>query len=175
MKFLEAASTIAVPLIICLFSFFLIKLKKDGIPLFLEGARDGIKTTIELLPALVMIVVGVKMLTASGAADFFAGLISSATDALGIPSSLLPLLLTRPFSGSASMASFNQLMAKEGADSFPAFCASVIMGSSDTIVYIIGVYFSSVGVTKSRYALPAAFSVMIFCVFFACFLGRIFY
>jgi len=62
-----------------------------------------------------------------------------------------------------------------GADSFVGMCASVIFGSSDTVVYVISVYFSSIGVRRTRWAFPCAFAVMLFCIFFSCFLCRIWF
>ena len=80
---------------------------------------------------------------------------------------------TRPFSGSASAATLSDLLSRVGADSFTGLCASVIYGSSDTVVYVVSVYFSSVGIRRTRWALPCAFAVMLFCIFFSCFLCRI--
>ena len=57
--------------------------------------------------------------------------------------------------------------------SFPALCAAVIMGSSDTAVYVLSVYFSSVGIRRTRYALPCALAVMAFCITFSCLVCRI--
>ena len=129
-------------------------------------------TAVRLLPTLVGLVVAIKMLRASGALEFFAYLLSPIFDAIGVPGELLPLILTRPFSGSAASAIFCDLMEEYGPDSFIGRAASVIMGSSDSSVYIIALYFSSVGVKKSRHAFVTAFLVMIFCIFFSCFLCR---
>jgi spore maturation protein B len=117
--------------------------------------------------------VAVAMLNASGAVEFAARLLSPPADAVGVPADLLPLLLTRPFSGSASTAGFAALLERLGPDSFTGLCASVIFGSSDTVVYIISVYFSSVGIKQTRHAFPTAFAVMLFCIFFSCFLCRL--
>ena len=83
------------------------------------------------------------------------------------------LQTSRPFSGSASLAVFKDLMASLGADSFPAMCAAVIMGSSDTAVYVLTVYFSSIGIRRTRYALPCALAVMAFCITFSCLICRL--
>ena len=71
---------------------------------------------------------------------------------------------------SAYPATLSDLLSRVGPDSFTGLCASVIYGSSDTVVYIVSVYFSSVGIQRTRWALPCAFAVMLFCVFFSCFL-----
>jgi spore maturation protein B len=65
------------------------------------------------------------------------------------------------------------LLESSGADSFVSACASVIMGSSDTAIYVMSLYFSSVGVKKTRYALPVSLFLMLFCIFFSCFLVRL--
>ncbi|MEE0968419.1 MAG: spore maturation protein [Clostridia bacterium] len=175
MEFIEKIASLSVPLVMGVTALLLLFSKKVGFESFTLGAREGLSCAVGLVPSLAAIIVGVKMLSASGALNFFAEIIEPFTGALGIPSELLTLLITRPFSGSASMAAYSELMQSCGADSFPSFCAAVIMGSSDTIVYVIGIYFSSVGIKHSRYAFPCAFAVMVFCIFFACFLSRIFY
>ena len=149
--------------------------KKPCFDDFKEGALDGMKSAVGLLPTLVALVVGIKMLGASGFLSALASLLSPLFSRIGVPGELLPLLITRPFSGSAANASFYELISEYGPDSFVSLCASVIMGSSDTMVYIIALYFSSVGIKKSRHAFVSAFLVMLFCVFFACFLCRVYF
>ncbi len=173
MEIIEKIAAFSVPMVVGIAAVFLLFSKRVAFDSFKEGAKEGLSVSFGLIPSLVAIIVGVKMLSASGVLNAVGDFIEPVTSALGIPSELLTLLITRPFSGSASMASFSELMENCGADSFPAFCAAVIMGSSDTIVYILGVYFSSVVVTKTRYAFPCAFAVMIFCVFFSCFVSRL--
>ena len=175
MDLIEKIAAMSVPAVLGIAALILIFGRKNGFESFRKGAREGLDCAIGLVPTLVAIIVGVKMLTSSGVLDFAGRLLEPLTTLLGVPSELLTLLITRPFSGSASMAAYSELMTQYGADSFPSFCAAVIMGSSDTIVYILGIYFSSVGVNRSRYAFPCAFAVMLFCIFFACFLSRIFY
>ncbi len=173
MEIIERIAAFSVPLVIGIAAVFLLFGKKVGFDSFKTGAKEGLDVSFGLIPSLVAIIVGVKMLSASGVLDAVGDLLEPLNAHLGIPSELLTLLITRPFSGSASMASFSELMENTGADSFPSFCAAVIMGSSDTIVYILGIYFSSVGITKTKYAFPCAFAVMIFCVFFSCFVSRL--
>lgn len=146
--------------------------KKNYFQAFLTGAYEGLKTTIRLLPTLIALLTAISMLQASGAVLWLSDLLAPFANKIGIPSELLPFLLTRPFSGSASAAACSDLLVREGADSFAGLCASVIFGSSDTVVYVISVYTSSVGIKKTRHAFPCAFAVMLFCIFFSCFLCR---
>lgn len=171
-KLIESLSAYILPAAVCGTGIAVLFSKKDLFPLFLSGASEGMKTAVGLLPTFVALIVGVRLLYASGMTDLLANISSPLFSKLGIPSELLPLLFTRPFSGSASMAAFSDILERYGADSFVSLCASVIMGSSDTIVYVVAVYFSSVGVKKSRYTLPCAFAVMTFCIFFSCFICR---
>ena len=168
-------SALPMPLILAITGGILLCSKKDRFESFLMGARQGLQTAINLLPTLCALIVGVTMLNASGAVDLLSRFLSPIANAIGIPTELLPLLLTRPFSGSASTASFVELLGRVGTDSLAGLCASVIFATSDTMVYIISVYFSSVGIRRSRTAFPIAIAVMLFCIFFSCFLCRIWF
>ena len=168
-------SALPMPLILAITGGILLCSKKDRFESFLMGAKQGLQTAINLLPTLCALIVGVTMLNASGAVELLSKLLSPIANAVGIPTELLPLLLTRPFSGSASTASFVELLERVGADSLTGLCASVIFATSDTMVYIISVYFSSVGIKRSRATFPIAIAVMLFCIFFSCFLCRIWF
>ncbi len=165
-------STLAMPLVTVLVGMLFLFGKKNYFDAFLKGAKDGMKTTLNLFPTLIALMVAIAMLNASGAVEAISSFLSPVADALGVPTDLMPLLLTRPFSGSASTASFSALLNTVGADSFAGLCASVIFASSDTMVYVIAVYFSSVGIKRTRWAFPCAIAVMLFCLFFSCFLCR---
>ena len=171
----EYISSLIIPLVLALTGLFMAFGKKDYFESFLEGAREGFSTAIKLLPTLVALVVAIRMLTSSGALEVVSDLLSGISGVLGIPTELLPLLLTRPFSGSASLAGFSALLEECGADSFAALLAAVIMGSSDTLVYVISVYFSSVGIKKTRHAFPVAIASMLFCIIFSCFICKMWF
>ena len=172
---LESLSSLAMPLVLGAVGLIFLFGKRNYFDAFVRGAKGGLQTAVGLLPALVALMAAVTMLNASGAVDAVARLLSPAASFLGIPTELLPLLLTRPFSGSASMAAFGSLLESVGADSLAGLCASVIFASSDTVVYIIAVYFSSIHIKKTRWAFPAAFEVMLFCIFFSCFFCRLWF
>jgi len=162
-----------IPLLVGLVGVLMLFGKRPYFDAFLQGAREGLDTAVRLLPTLVALLVAVGMLRASGAIETVGAWLSPVLERAGVPSELLPLLLTRPFSGSAATATYSSLLERLGADSFAAVCASVVMGSSDTAVYVVTVYFSSVGIKRTRYALPVALLLMLFCVFFSCFLCRL--
>ena len=172
---IDIFSVLPMPLVLAAVGAILLFAKKDRFDSFLSGARQGLITAVNLLPTLCALIVGVAMLNASGVVGLLASLLSPIADAIGVPSELLPLLFTRPFSGSASTASFVELLDRTGPDSLAGLCASVIFATSDTMVYIISVYFSSVGIKHSRAAFPIAAATMLFCIFFSCFLCRMWF
>ena len=98
----------------------------------------------------------VSMLRASGALDLAARLLAPLLDRVGVPSELLPLMLVRPISGSAALGVGAELIGTYGPDSYLGRVAAVMLGSTETTFYTIAVYFGAVGVTRTRYALPAA-------------------
>ena len=130
--------------------------KQELYPALLKGGKEGLKLAFSIAPALVMLLTAVHMLRASGAIDLLTHWLSPVSRALGIPVETLPLILIRPFSGSAALAVGADLMETYGVDSLVGRTAAVMLGSSETTFYTISVYFGSVGIKKTRYAVPAA-------------------
>jgi spore maturation protein B len=95
------------------------------------------------------------MFRASGALDILTKLLSPVTGLIGMPSEVLPMALMRPLSGNGSLAVMVNLMDIYGPDSLIGFIASTMFGSSETTFYVVAVYFGSINVQKTRYALPA--------------------
>lgn len=122
---------------------------------FIEGAKDGFKTAVMIIPYLVAILVGIGMFRASGALDVFTGWVQSLVGWLGFDTQwvgALPTMLMKPLSGSGSCAMMLDVMKANGADAFVSKLAAAVRGSTDTTFYILAVYFGSVGVSKTRYA-----------------------
>ena len=167
-------SSFALPVIITVFSLILLK-TKNGHDAFFKGAMDGIKSSFSIMPSICLLVIGIRMLTASGALDILSKILDPVFVFLKIPVGLLPLVLTRPLSSAASVAAYEDIISKFGIDSFEALCGAVIMGSTDTAIYVISVYFSTVKIRKTRHALPCALIVSVFSVFLACAVCRLFF
>ncbi len=126
---------------------------------FIEGARDGFKTAVNIIPYLVAILVGIAVFRASGAMDMLTGWIRDAVAWLGCDTSwveALPTALMKPLSGSGSRGLMIDLMNTYGADAFVSRVSAAIQGSTDTMFYVLAVYFGSVGVRKTRYAVGYA-------------------
>ena len=175
MEKINLFSSFIIPFIILLVSFLILFGKGDYFSSFLRGAKEGAISACKLLPSLCALVVGVSIFTASGACDFLAEILSPVCSFLHIPSEIFPLIITRPLSGGASIATFEDILSKCGPDSYEGICASLIMASSDTAVYVISVYFSSTGIKKSAYALPCALFASTVCIFISCAIARLFF
>ena len=144
---------------------------------FIEGAKEGFKTAVMIIPYLVAILVGIGMFRASGALVLFTAAVESIIAAIGLDTQwvgALPTMLMKPLSGSGSCAMMLDVMKSEGADAFVSQLAAVVRGSTDTTFYILAVYFGSVGVCKTRYAVGyalladiiGAISAIFVCYFF---------
>ena len=152
----SAISEMIIPAVIFLIILYAISKRVSIFDTFVEGAKDGLKTSIKILPSLVGLLAAVTMLRASGFFDAVQGLIMPITDFLGFPKELVPLAAIRPISGSASLATVRDILQNFGPDSFVGRRASVMMGSTETTFYTLAVYLGSVGITNSRYTVKAA-------------------
>lgn len=130
--------------------------KVDVFSVFCEGAAEGLKTCADILPALVLLIVFIGMLQASGAIEALTALLQPLCDAVSFPEECMPMVLLRPFSGSGAIAVYDEIAATNGVDSFAGRVASVLLGSSETTFYTVAVYFSAAKVKNTRHAIPAA-------------------
>lgn len=122
------------------------------------GAKQGLKVCVGIFPAVLVMLVLITMLRASGAVDLIARLLGPVTEPLGIPAQLLPLALLRPFSGSGALSIGSEVMGAAGPDSLTGRIAAVMLGASETSFYTLAVYSAYLGLKNTRYALPAALS-----------------
>lgn len=130
--------------------------KEDAYNLMLSGAAEGFQMLASILPALILLLTAVYMLTASGAAELLGRMLAPAFSFFGIPPETALLVLIRPISGSAALAVGAELMARYGVDSQIGRTAAVMLGSTETTFYTISVYFGAAGISKTRYTIPAA-------------------
>ena len=141
--------------IIMLFLLAGIRKKINVYEAFIDGAKEGFKTAVTIIPYLVAILVAIGMFRASGAMDYLTDGITYLVAACGIDTDFvgaIPTALMKPLSGSGARGMMVDAMTTYGADSFVARVASTIQGSTDTTLYIIAVYFGAVGIKNSRYA-----------------------
>lgn len=172
---LEKISLFILPTVVFLVGFIvLIGRRRDYFSCFLEGAANGAKGAFSLLPSMCALIVSVNMLLGSGLCDAISRLFIPLFSRLGIPSEIFPLLVLRPFSGSASLAFFDSLLRRCGTDTLVGIASSVIVASTDTFVYVICIYFSKTKIKKTRYLFPVCIIVSLLSVFISIWVSRIF-
>ena len=141
---------------------------------FVKGAKGAVDLVISIFPYLAAIFIFVEVMKASGFSDYLSSFLSPALNFLGIPPELAELVFLRPFSGSGSLALLEELFKSHGADSFVGRCAAVVVGASDTIFYIIALYFSTINIKKMGYLVPVCLVAQTLGSIVACLLVRLF-
>jgi spore maturation protein SpmA/spore maturation protein SpmB len=136
---------------------------------FVEGAKDGFRVALRIIPYLVAILVAVDMLRASGALSAIVGALGSTTGQLGLPAEALPMALMRPLSGSGAYGVLASIINDPaiGPDSYTGYLVSTLQGSTETTFYVLAVYFGAVQVRRIRHALAAALTADVAGVIFA--------
>lgn len=145
-----------VPVLLLVTAVLALRKKENAYDLLLDGAGEGLKLLISIIPALVLLLTAVTMLRASGAVELLSTFLSPVFSFFGIPPETALLVLIRPLSGSAALAVGAELMAAHGPDSTIGRTVAVMLGSTETTFYTISVYFGAAGIKKTRYTIPAA-------------------
>lgn len=123
---------------------------------FITGAKDGIKTVVDVMPTLIGLMVGVGVLRASGFLDFVCDNLAYAAELLHFPGELIPLAVVRLFSSSAATGLALDIFKEFGTDSYIGLVASIMMGCTETVFYTMSVYFMTAKIKKTRWTLPGA-------------------
>lgn len=124
---------------------------------FVDGAKEGFTTAVRIIPYLVAILVAIGVFRASGSMDYIINGVATLVGWCGIDSEFvaaLPTAIMKPLSGSGARGLMVDAMTTYGADSFVGRMACIFQGSTDTTFYILAVYFGSVGISKTRHAVP---------------------
>lgn len=145
-----------IPLLLLITCLIALQKKENAYRLMLDGAAEGFKLLISILPALVLLLTAVTMLRQSGAVEMLSRLLAPVFHFFGIPPETAMLVLIRPISGSAALAVGADLMAQYGVDSTIGRTTAIMLGSTETTFYAISVYFAAAGIQKTRYCIPAA-------------------
>lgn len=123
---------------------------------FVEGAKEGLKTVVSIMPTMVGLMIAVGVLRSSGLLEFIAGLLRTPLSYLKVRSELVPLFCVKMFSSSAAAGLLLDTYKKYGTDSYLGMAASLMMSSTETIFYTMSVYFLAAKVTKTGYTLKGA-------------------
>jgi spore maturation protein SpmA len=151
----NVASNVILFSVIIVFIVMALLKKVNVYEAFIDGAKDGFKTAVKIIPYLVAILVAIGVFRASGAIDWMMSGFSWAFEKMGMNTDFtgaLPTALMKPLSGSGARGMMVDAMTTYGADSFVGRVASTVQGATDTTFYILAVYFGSVGIKNTRYA-----------------------
>ena len=137
------------------------------------GARKGLQVALDILPALIVLFPALSMLRASGLPERLGVLLAPLLGRLGVPAETVLLMLLRPLSGSAALGAAAELIGRCGPDSLVGCTAAVMIGSSETTLYVTALYFAAAGVKRSRWAIPAALCADLSCFLSAAWICRL--
>lgn len=151
----EAASAWILPALILTMLTIGVVRKVKIYETFVAGAREGFMLAVGIIPSLVAILTAVGMLRKSGGLEAITGFLGAYTAPLGMPPEVLPLAFIRPLSGSGAFALTGDLISTHGPDTYIGQLASTLNGSMETTFYVLAVYFGSVGISRTRHAVPA--------------------
>ncbi|WP_323372893.1 spore maturation protein [Tumebacillus lacus] len=153
MEIVQLIAAWSLPVIIAFIPTYALLMRRVPVyETFIDGAKSGLPTVIKIMPHLVGMLVAVSVFRESGALDLLIGSLNPLLEPLGVPSEFLPMALLRSISGSGSMAIMTDIFQAHGPDSFLGKLASTMQGASDTTLYVLTVYFGSVGIRNARYA-----------------------
>jgi len=146
-------TNLIIPLIVLfIITYGLIK-KVEIYDEFIEGVKEGLEVCLKLFPTMFAMVMSIDILIKSNILYDLTILIKPLLDVIKFPKELLPLSIMKPISGGSSLILMNNILSTYGPDSYLGRIASVIQGSTDTTIYIIGLYYSSIGIKKIKYSL----------------------
>lgn len=155
-EFLTKASAYIVPIYIALVLISVTVKKVDAYPVFLQGAKEGLGNAFAILPYMIGMLFAIELVKASGIMDFLGSWIDRGLMHIGFPKGLSLFILLRPLSGSAALAELAEIFKQYGPDSAQGRLASILMGSTETILYTIPVYLGAAKIKDSGKAFSAS-------------------
>ncbi|MCI6265649.1 MAG: spore maturation protein [Erysipelotrichaceae bacterium] len=142
-----------IPSIVSFILIYGIYKKIDIFDVFLEGVKEGLSMALKIFPTMFAMVISIDILVKSNIITDLTKLIAPILQMIHFPQELLSLAIMRPISGSSSLVLMNEILKIHGPDSYLGRIASVIQGSTDTTIYILSLYYSSIGIKKIKYSL----------------------
>lgn len=152
-------SNYILPIIIFLIVIYGVIKKCNVYDSFIKGSKEGIEIGISIFPSILAIIFSSRILIASGFIDFLLSSLRPVLDFISFPKEIFPMAMLRPISGNASLSLMLEIFSKYGVDSHLGLIASTLQGSTDTTLYVISLYFGTVGIRKIKYSLYAALLV----------------
>lgn len=143
------------PLIVLVIVIYGMFKKNNVYDSFIKGAKEGLEIGMDIFPSLLAIIFSTRILISSGFVSFLLHLIGPVLDFIKFPKEVFPMAILRPISGNASLAMMESVFRKYGVDTYIGKLASTLQGCTDTTLYILTMYFGSIGVKKIKYSLYA--------------------
>ena len=161
---MQLIANLLIPLITIIVIIYGLYKKVNIYDSFINGINEGLKMSISIFPTIMAMVIAINLLINSNIILDLTKYLKDIFTLIGFPSEILPIALLRPISSSASLVIMNDILKVYGPDSYLGYIASIIQGSTDTTIYILGMYFSSVGIKKIRYSLLVGLLADLICV-----------
>lgn len=149
---IQVISLVAIPLLIFTFLIYGLVKKVNIYEEFVEGAKEGFNIALRIIPYLVAMLVAIGIFRAGGAMEILIGALTPLTNFIGMPAEALPMALMRPLSGSGSIGVMTEIISVHGPDSFLGVLTSTFLGSTETTLYVLAVYFGAVNIKRTRHA-----------------------
>lgn len=153
-------SNLIIPIITLIIIIYALYKKVNIYDEFLEGVKEGLKMSLDIFPSMFAIIISVTVLVRSNILNDIISLINIKL----FPKEILPIAILRPISSSSSLMILNDIMSSYGPDSLIGKIATIITGSTDTTIYIIGMYFSSIKVKKIKHSLIVGLLADLSCI-----------
>lgn len=132
---------------------------------FLEGGKNGFQIIVEIAPTIVGLMVAVGVLRTSGTLELIGELLKPVAGLFHIPAEIIPLSIVKMFSASGANGLLFDLFKEFGTDSYIGMSASILLSCTETLFYTVSVYFMSIGVSRSRWSVPAGIFVAVLSLF----------
>lgn len=175
LKLLESISQLAIPFMIVGIIAYGLKKNVKVYDAFVEGAKGGFATFIRILPSFVAMLVAIGVFRESGALDLLTKTLRPIVKTVNIPEEVVPMMIMRPLSGSGAQSIISQLARTYGPESLACRTAAVMMGSSETTLYVLAIYFGSISIKKQRHALASGLIADLVGFLSAVYVSRIFF
>lgn len=150
---MNTLSKIVIPLFVFFIVFYGFIKKVNLYDSFLEGAKDGLQISVNIFPNVIAMVFAINIFLDSNFVYEILRVFEGFLMKVNIPLDILPMAILRPISGTATLAIMNDIFMSYGPDSYAGRLASVLQGCTDTTIYVLALYFGSIGVKKIRYSL----------------------
>lgn len=150
---MNTLSKIVIPLFVFFVVFYGFIKKVNLYDSFLEGAKEGLHISVNIFPNVLAMVFAINIFLDSNFVYEILRVFEGFLMKVNIPLDILPMAILRPISGTATLAIMNDIFMSYGSDSYAGRLASVLQGCTDTTIYVLALYFGSIGVKKIRYSL----------------------